>query len=165
MNATEVICLMNLEPLPGEGGYFRRTYCSTERVVLPQRSGAPTLALSSAIYYLVTPESFSALHRVPKDELFHFYAGDAVEMFEILADGQTRATILGNELEQGQVPQKLVPAHVWQGTRLRDGGAWALLGATVVPGFEWEDLEVGDRQSLIEQFPQSKAGIERFTRV
>jgi predicted cupin superfamily sugar epimerase len=113
---------------------------------------------------MVTPDSFSALHRVRSDEVFHFYMGDAVEMLHLLPGGSGGVVTLGTNLAAGERPQIVVPAGVWQGARLRDGGAWALLGTTVSPGFEFEDYEHGERAALIERYPSWRAQIEALTR-
>ena len=114
LDAETVIRLLDLEPLPPEGGYFRSTYRAP--VVGLERP------LSTAIYYLVTPEQFSALHRLPHDELFHFYRGDEVEQFLIHPDGRGETRRLGPAIERGTQPQVVVPGGAWQGTRLVAAG-------------------------------------------
>src|SRR3954469_16183139 len=106
---------------------------------------------STAIYFLLTPETFSAMHRLPTDEVLHFYMGDPVEMFQITADGRGTMIIMGHALKGGQVPQLLIPGNHWQGARLAPGGMWALLGTTVAPGFEFADYEHGSRDALVEE--------------
>lgn len=146
-DAARVIALLGLEPLPQEGGFYAETYRARERV----RDGARSLA--TAIYYLVTPESFSAMHRVASDEMFHFYAGDAVELLVLDPATGGRLVALGTDLEAGQRPQALVPAGAWQGARLAPGGRWALLGTTVSPGFDFADFEAGDAETLAAAWP------------
>lgn len=155
-----LIARLGLEKLPEEGGLFRETYRSTQTLVTPQGERP----CCTAIYYLVTPEEFSALHRVASDEIFHFYAGDPVEMFQLWEDGEAQTIVLGPDILGGQFPQVVVPAGVWQGTRLRDAGAFALLGCTVAPGFELADFEAGDRSTLTRQFPHLADDIALFTR-
>ena len=141
MTADEVIERLGLEPHPEEGGFFRETW----RSAVGFAPGAPwdgRRSAGTAIYYLLTPDTFSALHRLPGDEVFHFYLGDPVEMLELRPDGTARVTVLGPGLE-GMVPQHVVPGGVWQGSRLLDGGAWALLGTTMGPGFDYGDYETG----------------------
>lgn len=158
--AQDIIARLGLEPMPQEGGFYRETYRCAQ--TLPTDRGPR--ACCTAIYYLVTPESFSTLHRVAADELFHFHAGDPVEMFQLWEDGAAQTVLLGADVPAGLMPQVVVPADVWQGTRLRDGGAWALLTCTVAPGFELADFEAGDRAALTRQFPHHAAAIARFTR-
>ena len=160
MRASEVIRLLDLEPLPEEGGFFRRTYSSRHSTAWPS---GPRL-LATAIYYLVTPDDFSALHRLDQDEMFHFYLGDAVEMWQLREDGKTIRTVLGPDLKGRQLPQYLASGGIWQGTRLLKGGQWALLGTTVVPGFDEVDFELASRGKLLKRYPQHAAKICRFTR-
>jgi uncharacterized protein len=155
VTADDVIAHLNLLPHPVEGGFFRETYRSLDN--LP--SGR---SVSTAIYYLLTPKTVSALHRLPGDEVFHFYAGDAVRMLQLWPDGSTRTLTLGTDLKAGQVPQLVVPGGVWQGSVLIDGGAWALLGATMAPGFDYADYTAGDRAVLTAQYPAVAAMIERL---
>ena len=119
---------------------------------------------STAIYYLVTPDDFSALHKVASDEIFHFYSGDPVEMIQIDEDGKLTHHTLGSDIFKGQSPQVVVRHGVWQGLRLKHGGAWALMGTTVSPGFEFEDFVLGGRDELTKAFPQHRDDIIRFTR-
>jgi uncharacterized protein len=167
MTAKEVIEKLGLKPLPDEGGYYRETY-RENLPSLPARSygidSQGSRLVFSAIYYLLVPESFSALHRLKSDEVFHFYAGDPVEMIHIDDQGQLQRWTLGNDISKGHVPQLMVPRGTWQGTRLSAGGQWALLGTTTVPGFELADFELGDRNSLLKLFPQLQDDIIRFTR-
>lgn len=167
MTADYVIKILDLKPLPEEGGYFRETYRS-DKVDAPARifglaSDEPRV-ISTAIYYLVRPESFSALHRIKSDEVFHFYAGDPVEMIQIdEACKLTRYTI-GNDLLNGDTPQVVVRKGTWQALKLKDGGAWALMGTTVSPGFEFSDFELGHREKMLSEYPHLKNDIIRFTR-
>ncbi len=157
---TALIARLGLEKLPEEGGLYRETYRCQQTMATPQGERP----CCTAIYYLVTPEEFSALHKVASDEIFHFYAGDPVEMFQLWEDGEAQTIVLGTDVLGGQFPQVVVPAGVWQGTRLQDGGAWALLGCTVSPGFELADFEAGDRQTLTQRFPHRATELARFTR-
>jgi len=158
-SAEEIIAKLGLTKLPEEGGLYRETYRSAQQMHLPQ--GVRNCC--TAIYYLVTPDEFSSLHRVASDEIVHFYSGDPVEMLQIFDDGVSQKILLGSDVLAGQFPQVVVPAGVWQGTRLSGGGAWALLGCTVSPGFELADFEAGSRTRLTARFPSLTAEIARFT--
>ena len=152
MTATEIKQLLNLTPHPREGGHFIRTYEAAETISL-DRYPSPRRT-STAIYYLLEPGTFSELHRLRSDEVFHFYAGDPVEMLQ-LREGEPGHTLtIGNNLAAGHQPQVLVQRDVWQGSRLHSGGAWALLGCTVSPGFEYEDYEAGNRAELMGLWPE-----------
>lgn len=166
MDAHDVIKLLDLKPLELEGGYFRETYRSDEcfgDAALADRYGGRR-NVCTAIYYLLTPETFSALHRVKSDEIFHFYAGDPVEMVQLHPDGHGQLVTLGNAIDKGHLPQCIVQRGVWQGCRLKEGGTFALMGTTVAPGFEYADFELGRRQELAEQFPKFTREIIQLTR-
>lgn len=166
MTANDIIQLLNLTPLPEEGGFYKETFRAKGLIPtasLPEHSG--DRVYSTQIYYLVTPEEYSALHRVKgSDEFFHFYLGDPVEMIQIDEHGQLKQITLGQDIKEGQKLQALAPKNVWQGTRLIEGGQWALLGCTVAPGFEFEDFEVKSQLELTKLFPQHRKYIERFAR-
>jgi uncharacterized protein len=164
MNAQDVIRQLGLLPHP-EGGFYRETYRCDEKIAaaaLPGRYGSDR-NLSTAIYYLLTPESFSAIHRLQSDEVFHFYAGDPVTMLQLHDDGRAETIILGQGVLAGQQLQVVVPRGVWQGTFLNDGGSFALLGATVSPGFDFADFELADRDALIRRYSSRAALIRRLT--
>src|SRR3954465_9562713 len=130
---------LNLKRLPREGGYFAETYRSS--IEIPQNtSGTPASRnLGTAIYYLLTPDTFSAMHKLPGDEIFHFYLGDPVEMLQLHPDGTGKLIMVGSDLETAMRPQVLVPGGVWQGSRLLKGGKFALMGTTMSPGFDFAD--------------------------
>ncbi len=166
LNAGQIIKLLNLQPLECEGGHFAETYRAQEGIAkgaLPKRYPDWRL-FATAIYYLLTPGSFSALHRLKSDEIFHFYAGDPVELFTLFPNGRMRRAVLGQNMAEGQRPQIIVPRGVWQGARLLPGGRWALLGTTVAPGFEYADFELGRRNALAKKYPDHKEAIRALTR-
>ena len=152
MTAKDLIELLDLKPLPQEGGYYRETY----RSAVPGPDGK---SAGTAIYYLLTPDTCSALHRLPTDEVYHFYLGDPVELLLFGPQGG-QVVLLGTDLRAGQRPQFVVPAGTWQGSCLVRGGAFALMGTTMSPGFEFSDYEAADRAALLRQYP---AFAERIT--
>ncbi len=156
---------LGLTPLPQEGGYYLETYRSNLSIIssaLPQVYGS-NRNCSTAIYYLLTPDTFSALHRLPGDEVYHFYLGDPVEMLLLKQDGSSQVVTLGASIDKGMKCQFLVPGGVWQGSRLHIGGEYALLGTTMAPGFEFEDRELGLRDSLQEAYANEAGLIEMLT--
>lgn len=155
----DVIRMLGLVPLPGEGGYFRETYRSA--LSLP---GVAARELSTAIYYLLTRDSFSAIHRLPGDEVFHFYLGDPVEMLQLRPDGAAARLTIGTDLANGMRPQVIVPGGTWQGSRLLPGGDFSLLGTTMAPGFDARDFELGDRAELLGRHPGHADLIRALTR-
>jgi uncharacterized protein len=165
MDAETIIARLGLQPHP-EGGFYRETYRSRETIAaaaLPPRYGDER-NLSTAIYYLLTPDSFSSLHRLQSDELFHFHLGDPVTMLQLHGDGRGETIALGHDILAGQQLQVVVPRGVWQGMFLNDGGRFALLGTTVSPGFDFADFEVGTRDVLAVEYPRYAALIDRLTR-
>jgi uncharacterized protein len=156
--AEEVALALGLERLPGEGGFYRRTWSSP--LSIDGRS------CGSAIYYLLAegPEGFSAFHRLKTDEVYHFYRGDPVELHLFRKDGSYELIHLGPEFEKGQYPQALVPALSAQASRLVPGGRWALLGTTMAPAFVPEDFALLGREELCAAHPDRAALIEALTR-
>lgn len=160
--AADLIVLLGLQPLPLEGGHYAETWRGTE---LPA-PGGPVRHAGSAIYFLVTPAGFSALHRLATDEVFHYYAGDPVEQLVLHPDGSGEVRVLGADLAAGQRPQWVVPGGAWQGSRLASGGefGWALLGTTMAPGYHPGEYEHGDRAVLTAAYPRWSADIASLAR-
>jgi predicted cupin superfamily sugar epimerase len=165
-DAERLKSLLHLRPLPEEGGYFVETYRSQESIpkeALPGRYGGAR-SLATGIYYLLTPDTFSAMHRLRGDELYHFYLGDPVEMLQLWPDGSGKLLTLGPDILGGMRPQLVAPQGVWQGSRLCSGGQFALLGTTMAPGFDRGDYESGRRDVLIETHPQFRDVIMALTK-
>lgn len=145
LKADEVIKILQLEPLEFEGGYYRRNYLSGDQITnnaLPLRYAHYDLKhVCSAIYYLLTADSWSRIHRLPTDEIFHFYLGDPVEIFCFGNNRIIEKIKLGNDLTNGFRPQVMIPALTWQASRLIAGGEYALLGTTMAPAFDELDFE------------------------
>jgi uncharacterized protein len=160
LSPAEIKSLLNLAPHPIEGGSFRQTYKSSTTVETP----AGTRAVGTAIYYLLEPKTFSEMHVLTSDEIFHFYLGDPVEMLQLHPDGSTKTITLGPNLAAGQQLQLLVPAGVWQGTHLLPGGKVALLGCTVTPGFDFADYRGASYAELSEKWPSESERIRALTR-
>jgi hypothetical protein len=168
MTAEDLIRALGLEPLPEEGGYYRETYRAVETLsaeALPARYRTGK-AFGTAIYFLLSsePGCFSALHRLPTDEIYHFYLGDPVEMLLLFPDGRGERVLLGPDLRAGQLVQHVVPRRVWQGSRLVAGGRFALMGTTMAPGFGFEDYEAGRREELLAAYPEQAELIRSLTR-
>ncbi len=160
MTAAEIKHLLKLSPHPIEGGHFRRTYTSGLQVETPQGARAA----GSAIYYLLETGTFSEMHVLTSDEMFHFYLGDPVEMLQLLPDGGCAVVPLGPDLAAGQQVQVVVPAGVWQGMRLVGDGSVALLGCTVTPGFNYADYKNARSADLIAKWPGEAERIRGLTR-
>lgn len=160
MTAAEIKTLLNLQPHPVEGGHFRRTYTSSLPIDLP-RGPRPA---GTAIYYLLEPGTFSEMHCLDSDEIFHFYLGDPVEMLQLHPEGHSALFTLGSDLQADQHVQLVVPAGVWQGTRLIGDGKLALLGCTVTPGFDFADYRNASCAGLADKWPAHADRIKALTR-
>ena len=121
----DIIDALNLQPHPIEGGLFRETYRSTGMMPvesLPSGySSQSGRSFGTSIYYLLSGDMFSEMHRLPTEEVFHLYLGGPVRMLQLFAGGATREVLIGSDILAGQHPQVVVPAGVWQGSRLRAG--------------------------------------------
>ncbi len=156
---------LGLEAHP-EGGYYRQTYKADlilAKESLPRDFGGAR-AVSTAIYFLLEGENFSAFHRLRSDEVWHFYVGTTVVVYVIEADGRYSEILLGNDPKAGEVLQAVVKAGCWFGSRVKDGRGFALVGCTVAPGFDFEDFEMAKREELVRAYPEHRKVIERLTR-
>ncbi|MGX5188748.1 cupin domain-containing protein [Streptomyces avermitilis] len=158
MTPEDLVAHYRLEPIPREGGRFRRTWAGPERA-----DGRPE---GTAIMALLTaePDDFSALHRLPADEVWHFYLGDPLELLLLAPDGSARTAVLGPDVLDGQDLQHVVPAGTWMGARVVAGGAWSLFGCTMAPGFTYGGYEHGDAAELSARYPAEAARIAGLCR-
>jgi len=166
MTTKEIIDLLKLKPLTIEGGHYLETYRSPDIIDQSNLPGTYDGArnFSTAIYFLLTPDTFSEMHRLKSDEIFHFYLGDPVRFLLLHPDGKSEQITLGNNLIAGHWPQLVVSRLTWQGAKLINGGKFALMGTTVSPGFDFNDYESGERQKLISQCPSQIELITALTR-
>jgi uncharacterized protein len=159
---------LSLEPLEAEGGLYRRSYRSPEELeeaFLPEGCRGPHPMGTAILYlYLPGPRGFSALHALPSDEVYHFYLGDPVEMLLLYPDLTSRRVVLGPDILGGQSVQLVVPRGTWQGSRLLPGGAYALAGTTMAPGFAASDYLAGEREELLRLYPGEREAIVALTR-
>ena len=166
LTAEQIKDLLRLEPLAIEGGFFAEAYRSTHRLMngsLPSCYSGER-ALATAIYYLLTPDTFSAIHKLRGDEVYHFYLGDPVEMLMLKPDGTAEAILIGPDIAKGMRLQHIVRGGTWQGSRLAPGGKFALMGTTMSPGFEPQDYEPGKREQLSSAYPAYAPLIAMLTR-
>ena len=166
MTVDEVKTLLGLQPHPREGGWYVRTWESPEFLAAESFADARypgPRRTSTAIYYLLEPETFSEMHVLQSDEIFHHYLGDAVEMLQLFADGSTVVTLIGKDIVAGQKLQHVVPRGVWQGSRLSQAQGWALLGCTVSPGIEFADYRDASAEELLEKWPSEAERIRALT--
>ena len=153
----ELETILNTFPLIAhpEGGSYLESYRSV--VKTGDRSA------STAIYFLLKAEEFSAFHRIKSDEMWHFYLGGPLRITEIDPAGEMHETILGNDLTKFHKLQYVVKAGHWFASQPLKATDFSFVGCTVAPGFEFSDFELADRQKLIQEFPKSRAVIESLT--
>jgi predicted cupin superfamily sugar epimerase len=156
-----IIKKLELEPQIQEGGFFCRTYTSPETI---ETKHGPRPSMS-AIYYLLTPDSFSALHVLKSDEIYHFYAGDPLELHLVSPEGIYTCIKMGNAILDDELPQYLVPAGFWQCSRIHKmNQGYSLVGTTVSPGFEFADFELIRKSELRKVSPSLAAKLAEFIR-
>jgi len=156
--ARALAAALGLAPHP-EGGFFRETF----RAPLVVRAPQGERAASTAIYFLLPGGSFSALHRIRSDEVWHHYEGDPLELHTLDEAGVHEVVLLGRDIARGQRPQHVVAAGVWQGA-VPAGERFTLCGCTVAPGFDFADFDMPSREELVGRFPQHRAWVEKLTR-
>ena len=162
--AQSYIQALQMRPHP-EGGFFQESYRSEQTMQAPAPGGGSVQRnVCTAIYFLLEAGNFSAFHRIKSDEIWHFYAGQALEVLELLPDGELCCTRLGSDILRGEIPQYVVPADTWFASRVADGGTFSLVGCTVAPGFDFADFQLARRQELLEIFPQHRQVIAELTR-
>lgn len=149
-----------------EGGAFKEVYRSA--LILPQSALHHThggdRAASTSIYFLLEHGEFSAFHRIASDELWHFYDGDRLAIYEIDKDGALTRHLLGRDIEHRASLQVIIKAGSWFASIVESEGNFALCGCTVAPGFDFADFELGSRAQLIEAYPQHIDLITSLTR-
>jgi len=160
--AEEIIFRLGLQPHPLEGGFFRETHRSAESC--GESLPGHTRSLATAIYFLLVPETFSELHCLESDEIYHFYCGDPVELVRLQSGGVHDVVTLGPDPLAGHTPQCLVRHGVWQGARMAPGGRYALMGTTMCPGFDAREYRRGKRELLLREWPEMAKWIRRLTR-
>ena len=143
----QIARLLRLEPLPMEGGLFRRTYADEQ---------------SSAIFFMLLAPDFSAMHRLEGVEIYHWYAGSPLQLLLLHPDGRAERPVLGSQLTAGETPQIVVPAGVWQGSSPL--GEWTLVGTTMAPPFSWSAFHLGRRAELLAGWPHAASQIRILTR-
>jgi predicted cupin superfamily sugar epimerase len=171
---------LNLSKHP-EGGYYRETYRDDRIIELDiqkrkeqenkdgkfkSSSSTSARSISSTIYYLLDGGQISALHRLRSaDEIWHFYAGSSLTIY-ILEEGSKKLGEfrLGNNIQDGDMFQLIVRRGSWFGATVNDPSSYSLVGCTVSPAFDFEDFELGQRENLVEMYPEYKLIIEKLTR-
>ncbi|GGD25832.1 cupin domain-containing protein [Hyunsoonleella pacifica] len=161
----KIINQLQLQPHP-EGGYFKETYRSKGIITQEHLSKEFTgnRNYSTGIYFLLTSDTFSAFHKINQDEMWHFYNGQPLTLHIISPKGTYSKIVIGNNLEQNEVPQFTVPAKYWFAAEVLKNNSFALVGCTVSPGFDFRDFKMPERAFLLSKFPQHSQIITKLTR-
>lgn len=150
-----------------EGGFFKETYRAKEQVKNAHLPGEyeGDRHVSTAIYFMLTSDTFSAFHKIEQDELWHFHFGSTIELHVISPKGEHTTHLIGNDLLKGEEPQLVVPGNHWFAAKVVDEDSYSLVSCTVAPGFDFRDFVLPQRQSLLKLFPEHEAVITEFTRL
>ena len=148
-----------------EGGYYHELYKSA--LVIPQQNLPVSFKgnrhISTSIYFLLEAGQFSAFHRIASDEVWHFYAGDTLVVYELEKDGSLIEHRLGSVPEKEESFQCVVKSGHWFGARLAPGSSYALVGCTVSPGFDFLEFELAKREELSKLYPHHADLIKMLT--
>ncbi|MBN9295907.1 MAG: cupin domain-containing protein [Filimonas sp.] len=165
MDAQSLAAFYQLQPHP-EGGYYRETYRS--HLTLPANSLPADFNgernSSTAIYFLLEQGNFSAFHRIKSDEVWHFYAGQALLVYVIHPEGWLEIIRLGNNIGNGEQFQAVVPAGCWFASMPAPATAFSFVGCTVAPGFDFHDFELAYADVLAKEYPQHESLIRQLCR-
>ena len=159
MNGKEIVEKLGLQEHP-EGGFYKETYRSNQTIETDKNVYRN---ISTAIYFLLENENKSLFHRIKSDELWFFHQGEALEIV-FIKEGVLNTIILGNNLENGEVVQATIPANTWFASRVKNLKGYSFVSCTVAPGFDFADFELAKREDLINEFPNLKKTIEKFTK-
>ncbi len=160
---TNLITQYQLLPHP-EGGYYKETYRSTENIphaALAQHFSG-SRSFSTAIYFLLLKDLFSAFHRIKSDECWHFYEGASLHVHLLHLNGNYELISLGRNSAKGEVYQAVVPAGAWFASE--SIGEYSFVGCTVAPGFDFADFELARAANLKANYPDHEMLIARLCR-
>ncbi len=147
----------DLEPMPVEGTLFKETYRSAQ-----ENGDGKSYSDAIIALYCEVPLSVSLFHKLPVDEIWHFYSGDPLRLVLLYPDGTSDDVIMGSEPLKGHLVQFVVPAGVWQAGQLTTGGRYALFGCTMAPGFTEDMFEGGIRADLLKRYPDRAQDIDQL---
>ncbi len=158
MNQADLIAALGLEPLPVEGGLFRQTWRGVS-----DATGKPC---GTAITAMLTDDddSFSALHRLSSDEVWHFQLGDPMQLLLLWPDLTVTEPIVGPDVLGGHLLTLVVPAGVWMGASLVAGGRFCVFACTMAPGFSSDDYEGGQLDELASRYRRAAVRIGQLVR-
>ncbi|MEH7388635.1 cupin domain-containing protein [Bacillus sp. JJ1521] len=157
-NAEFYITHLGLEPHP-EGGFYKQTFASDAMIDTKQENQRK---LYTSIYFLLRSEDISHLHRLKSDELWYYHGGSSLTVHIIDESGEYKEMNLGLNLDEGEVPQVLVPKNAIFGSSVKEENTFSLVGCMVAPGFEFEDFELFTQEELLKEYPQHEGAIRKL---
>lgn len=162
----QLIDTLGLLPHP-EGGFYKEVYRS--QGVIPQQALPKAYQgnrnYATGIYFMLTSDTFSAFHKIHQDEAWHFYLGDPLRIHMISPEGDYEAVVVGNQIQDGQQLQFVVPGGYWFAAEVVHPGTYSLVGCTVAPGFDFQDFTMPSQSEMMALFPQHETIIKKLTRV
>lgn len=164
-NRETLVKILDLKQHP-EGGFYKETYRSVGTIKNDHLEGnyEGDRHFSTAIYFMLTEEMFSAFHKIEQDELWHFHLGSTIELHTISPEGNHKTHLISNNFENGHKPQLVVPGGYWFAAKILGPEDYALVSCTVAPGFDFRDFVLPSREELTQLFPKHKTIIDSFTR-
>ncbi|VVN81509.1 hypothetical protein PS858_01101 [Pseudomonas fluorescens] len=157
-----IVTALNLEPHL-EGGYYRRTFQADQQPLI-ETVGGPRYLMTSIYYLLTTDSPIGQFHFNQSDIVHYYHLGDAIRYSLIFPNGELRTVVMGSNVIAGELLQLHVPGGIWKASQLLNGSAgFGLISEAVSPGFDFADMQMGDRQKLCAEFPEHSALIERLT--
>lgn len=148
---------LGLSPHP-EGGYYKSTFQSDAII----SSNGNQRKLFTSIYFLLQSHDISHFHRLKSDELWYYHGGSPLTIHMIDESGEYKEIYLGLNLENGEVPQVLVPKNTIFGSSVMAEETFSLVGCMVSPGFDFEDFELFNQEELLKEYPQHEQIIRKM---
>lgn len=158
MDPDKLIQTLDLKPHP-EGGFYKETYRGSTVIEVGNHKMRNT---STAIYYLLKDEDKSHFHKVLSDEIWLYHQGETIEIYEMDNSGNLIIYHLGIDIQNGEVPQIVIPKNHWFAAKIKNHIGYCLVSCIVAPGFEFEDFVLANKQDLLIQYPQHLDVIEQM---
>lgn len=164
LTAAQLIDLLGLT-LHSTCGYVRESFQSDIHLPADALPGGYTgdHSLGNVLYFLVTPEARVRLHRIRSDQMYHFYAGDPLEVLLLYADGRHEMRKMGSDVSAGMLPQLFIPGGTFHTARVTSTNGYSLLGTSVWLRAEPADVETGNPTSLTSSHPEARSLIAEFS--
>jgi predicted cupin superfamily sugar epimerase len=159
LNPQDIIQHFNMLPHP-EGGFYKEVYRSKGSFDRLPKPFEGDRNFCTSILFLLTRGQVSHFHRILSDELWHYYLGDPLKVYEIDSEKELKITTLGPDILNGQYLQYCVPADRYFASE--STGEFTVVGCSVSPGFDFQDFHLPHYKELLEQYPQHSTIIDRL---